>query len=161
MTRALRIGLAFALIATARASSADPATPQLSPLHRQREDAKRLTEQQRRLEAQAPPPGQPAALTSPMPAQSSTRHTTRRTGFVLLGIAGVSAIVSVPLLVAANAGEPSEDGLDPVGTLSKVFVVTSVLFGLGGLVMLRADRTIQVSPAVSTRAVGIAITGRL
>src|SRR5688572_29080643 len=115
MTRALRIGLAvaLALAATARASSADPATPQLSPLHRQREDARRLTEQQRRLEAPAPPPGQPAALTSPMPAQSSTRHSTRRTGFVLLGIAGVSALVALPLLVAASALEPPDDSLDP------------------------------------------------
>jgi hypothetical protein len=165
MTRALQIGLAFAfaLAGSGRASSADPTTPQLSPLHRQREDAKRLTEQQRGVEASPPAPAQQAtALTAPMATRSTTRHTTRGTGLVLLGIAGVSAIVALPLLVAANVGDDPTDGsLDPVDTLSKLFVATSVVAGLGGILFLVSDRTIQVSPAVSSRAVGISITGRL
>jgi hypothetical protein len=165
MPRALRTGLALALAlaATGRVSSADPATPQLSPLHRQREDAQRLTEQQRGLEAPAPAAPQPAAaLTSPLPTRSAARNTTRGTGFVLLGIAGVSAIVAVPLLVASSIKTDSEDSsLEPIDTLSKLLIATSVLAGLAGVVLLASDRKVQVSPAVSPRAVGIAISGRL
>jgi hypothetical protein len=162
MTRASRIGLALALAlaASGRASSADPAPPRLSPLHRQREDAKRLTEQQRALAA--PAPQAPPAAVSSDPTNTSTRHTTRATGVVLLGIAGVSAVVALPLLVAANVGDAPDDGsFAPVDTLSKLFVATSVVAGLGGILFLATDRKVQVSPAVSPRAVGIAITGRL
>jgi hypothetical protein len=161
MTWASRIGLALALVATGGVSAADPATPQLNPLHRQREDAKRLTEHQRGLETAVRAPAA-AALSSPLVTPSSTRHTTRGTGMVLLGIAGASAIIAVPLLIAGSVqGDSDGSGAQPVDTLSKVFVATSLIAGFGGVLFLATDRTVQVSPTVSPRAVGVAITGRL
>ncbi|HEX7837652.1 MAG TPA: hypothetical protein VF469_09330, partial [Kofleriaceae bacterium] len=57
------MGFGLALLAVAHGGGvhADPGTPQISPVHGQREDAQRLTEQLRGLDRASPPEPVPVA----------------------------------------------------------------------------------------------------
>jgi hypothetical protein len=156
--------------------AADPATPQLSPLHRQREDALRLREQQRDLDR--PRPQAPSSPSSPSPSPSppsspsspssgpaapvpsgGTRHTTRNAGLVLLGVAGLSAIVALPL-ETFNSGSP-DGGDSTTGSVSTLLLVTAAITATGGLVLVLSDRVVSVAPTVTARGVGVSLVGRL
>jgi len=65
-------GLALLVAAHAGPVRADPGSPQLAPLHRQREDAQRLGEQLRGLDGQAAGPA-----TAPRLAPGATREPAR------------------------------------------------------------------------------------
>src|ERR1043165_5209958 len=103
MRQLLRVGLAAAAVSSAPVA-ADPATPQLSPLHRQREDAQRLHEQQRDLEQSQPAVPPPAVNRAPAAPAGEVRHTTRNAGLVLLGVAGISGLVALPLSASDGVG---------------------------------------------------------
>jgi hypothetical protein len=161
MRQLLGVGLAVAVAASGAPVAADPAAPQISPLHRQREDAQRLTEQQRSLErplsidpASTPEPNQPL----PVPS-GGTRHTTRGAGLVLLGVAGLSALVGLPLR-AFDSPVPGESE-SATASLSDLLLVTSALTATAGVVLLLSDRTVSVAPTVSSSAVGVTIMGRM
>lgn len=158
MFRTLRIGLAVALaLAAWRPVLADPATPQLSPLHRQREDAQRLTEQQRNLDPVEPV--DPATAPTPGMLSTRTRHTTRGAGLALLGVGGVATVLSLPLFAADTSGSGESDGT--YATLAKVFLATGLVSAVAGIGLLAADRQVQVAPTVSPKAIGLAIMGRI
>jgi hypothetical protein len=80
MRSLVAIGLAMLAAAQAPAVHADPATPQLSPLHGRREDTERLREQLRALDRGAPPEPtgpalDPATLDAdPAGSASTTAH---------------------------------------------------------------------------------------
>src|SRR6185295_18338807 len=99
MRRSLGVGLAAALVATTGAGRAEPVAPTVSPIHLQREDAQRLRELQRTLDRDHPvpaaaPPARPPQQ-QPSPARSDGG---RVTGYVLLGVAGVAGLASIPFL---------------------------------------------------------------
>jgi hypothetical protein len=160
MRQLLCVGLVAAAISGGAA--ADPATPQLSPLHRQREDAQRLHEQQRDLERQAPAAASPPATNRP-PADAAagvtTRHTTRTAGLVLLGVAGLSAVVALPLR-SSDSTMPGV-GASAENSISDLLLVTAAITATGGIVLLLSDRTIRVGPTVTARSVGISLMGRI
>src|SRR6185503_8005874 len=97
MFRSMRrlVGVSVALLLAAHAH-ADPAAPQIGTLHRQREDAERLREQQRGLEQ-----GRPEPTAAPRPLPKPTDVGDHRGGVMigvgLLGIAGVSGLVTLTL----------------------------------------------------------------
>jgi hypothetical protein len=150
--------------------SADPTTPQISPLHRQREDAQRLTEEQRGLDRtqpaghlaegvdkERPPASTPQAAATP--SFTGGGHTTRGAGLALLGVAGLSAVIALPLLALDTP--LSGDSQSTYDSLAKILLATSAITGITGIVFLAVDRRVQVTPTVSSSAVGIAIMGRM
>jgi hypothetical protein len=154
MRQHLCAGLA-AVAASGAPAAADPATPQLSPLHRQREDAQRLHEQQRDLERpQAEAPATPRA--PPAPA-GATRHTTRNAGLVLLGIAGVSTVIALPL----RTFDGPDDGGGTATSTSNLLLVTAAITATGGLVLVLSDRSLSVAPTVTARSIGVTLMGRI
>jgi hypothetical protein len=161
MRQLLCVGLAAAAAGSGGRVAADPAAPQISPLHRQREDARRLTEQQRSLERPAPREAVSAPAANPAPPVPSggTRHTTRNAGLVLLGIAGASAIIALPLrsFSTPNPGE----GQSASDSLSDLLLVASAITATGGIVLVLSDRSVAVTPAVTLHAVGVTIMGQL
>ena len=150
MRQLLRVGLAAAAVSSGPVA-ADPATPQLSPLHRQREDAQRLHEQQRDLEQAQPAAAPAAANRAPAAPAGEVRHTTRNAGLVLLGVAGISGLVALPL--------SASDGVN--GDLSTLLLVTAAITATGGIVLVLSDRSLRVAPAVTARSVGITLMGRI
>jgi hypothetical protein len=159
MRQLLCAGLAVAVAGSAGRVAADPAAPQLSPLHRQREDAQRLTEQQRALERPEPREAGSAAQPAPRVPSGGTRHTTRNAGLVLLGIGGVSAIVALPLRSFGTTSPGEEQSASD--SLSDLLLVASAITATGGIVLVLSDRSVAVAPAVTLRAVGVTITGQL
>jgi hypothetical protein len=151
MRQLLRVGLAVVAVSSGPVA-ADPATPQLSPLHRQREDAQRLQDQHRDLEQAQPAVAPPAIHRAPAVPAGDTRHTTRNAGLVLLGVAGVSAIVALPL----SASDDSSDN-----TLSDLLFVTAAITATGGIVLVLSDRSYRVAPTVTARSVGVTLMGRI
>jgi hypothetical protein len=154
MAQLLRVGLAVVAVSSGSAA-ADPATPQLSPLHRQREDAQRLHDQQRDLEQAQPalaPQAVDRASAAPAAPVGETRHTTRNAGLVLLGVAGVSAIVALPL-------RASDDSVDT--NVSDLLLVTAAITATGGIVLVLSDRSLRVAPTVTARSVGVTLMGRI
>jgi hypothetical protein len=138
-------------------AAADPATPQLSPLHRQREDAQRLREQQRDLERPQPEaPSRPPTPRAPPAPAGATRHTTRNAGLVLLGIAGLSTVIALPL---RSFDTPGDDGT--ATSTSNLLLVTAAITATGGLVLVLSDRSLSVAPTVTARSVGVALMGRI
>jgi len=154
----LALAVALAVAGSAAAAFADPGAPQISPLHRQREDAQRLTEQQRGLES-PPPAAQPAAQSAPAPAPTPRRRSLRGVGFALLGLAGLSAAIGLPLLVADRTLPGQSESM--YGTATKALLATGLIAGLGGVVLLSIDSSVRVSPVVSSSGAGIAIMGRM
>jgi hypothetical protein len=161
MRQLLRVGLVAAVVAPGAPVAADPATPQISPLHRQREDAQRLTEQQRSLERAQPADAASALMANKPPRERSgvTRHTTRGAGLVLLAVGGVSAIVALPLR-AFDTPAP-RGGQTDSALLSDLLLVTSALTATAGIVLVLSDRTVSVAPALSSSAVGVTVMGRM
>lgn len=151
MRQLLRVGLAVLAVSSGPVA-ADPATPQLSPLHRQREDAQRLQDQQRDIEHAQPAVAAPAANRAPAAPAGDTRHTTRNAGLVLLGVAGLSGLISLPL-------RGSDDSSD--NTLSDLLLVTAAITATGGIVLVLSDRAVRVAPTVTARSVGVTLMGRL
>jgi hypothetical protein len=125
-------------------------------LHRQREDAQRLDEEQRDLDRRAPGAVSPPATNRPPAASSgTTRHTTRNAGLVLLGVAALSGVVALPLRSSdsTNAGDDS--------TVSNLLLVTAAVTATGGIVLVLSDRSLSVAPTVTARSVGISLMGRI
>jgi hypothetical protein len=157
MRQHLCAGLAAVAVSGAPVA-ADPATPQLSPLHRQREDAQRLRDEQRELDRPQPSaPSAPAKGPAPPAPSGGTRHTTRNAGLVLLGIAGLSTVVALPLRTFDG---PDDDGGTATST-SNLLLVTAAITATGGLVLVLSDRSLSVAPAVTARSVGVTLMGRI
>jgi hypothetical protein len=164
MPRALGVGLAIVLAAPV--VRADPDAPQINPIHLQREDAQRVHEQQRELDREPPPPAAPVEAARPERAQAppdaGTDRTMRTAGVVLLGIAGLSALATVPFL---DSPRGDSSGHPVVGVL----LITAVVTGLGGGVLVASSvshrsgvpATVQIAPTVTPSSVGLAIVGRL
>lgn len=163
MRRSLGADLAAAVAIAACGGgtvAADPSVPQLSPLHRQREDAQRLIEQHRGHD-QPPSSATATGTRTPATPQASGgggRHTTRGVGLALLGVAGLSAIIALPLLTVDN---PGSDGQSSDDSLGKLLLASGALTGALGLVLVLSDRSVAVTPTVSPGGAGIAITGRM
>jgi len=148
MRPTLGSGLAVVAVLHGSTAWADPSTPQLSPIHRQREDAQRLREQQRGLDRDRPAAAmltRPSEL--PAPRAITGSPVMRGVGFALLALAGVSALLAL---------ETSDSG-----DTSSAWLATSALSGLTGLVLVVSNRSVQVAPAVTSRGVGLSIMGAL
>jgi hypothetical protein len=179
MRRVLVVGVSLAFVAPHRVC-ADPTTPQISPIHLQREDAQRLRDQQRGLDGEppaapapgAPVPGAPAPTAAgaprkppPVPEVHSGRGQ-RTGGIVLVGIAGVSALISVPLLIAGSGpddGDPSFKSVhDGWTTAGEVFLVTALVTGVIGISLIATSKSsVQLVPVATPNSAGVAIRARL
>ncbi len=148
MQRILGVSLAAAIAAHAAAASADPSTPQISPVHRHREDAQRLTEEQRGLGRDRPADSTPVRAPPPTSSSSAaTGNVMRGFGVAFLGVAGVSALVAL-----SSSNDDTE---------RSALVVTSALTGVAGIVLIVSSRSLLVAPTVTSRAVGISLVGRI
>jgi hypothetical protein len=177
--RALGFGLAL-VIAAHVVVRADPAAPQVAPIHLEREDAQRLREQQRGLDAQsgavapgaapgsavdAPGPLVGRPVPAPAAAQVASVRGEHITGGVLLGISGVSAVVAVGYLTASvtSAGFDSQgqkiDNND--GSIAVGFLVVAVAAGITGVVLVTRRPTVLLTPTATASSVGLSLTGRL
>jgi hypothetical protein len=185
MRRVLVVGvsLAFVVPASAHRVCADPTTPQISPIHLQREDAQRLRDQQRGLDGEppvaTPSPGTPAAApvsTGPDPASASrtpppmpevhNRRGRRTGGIVLVGIAGASALIAVPFLVAGSGADDSDPDFKSVHegwtTTGEVFLVTALVAGVVGITLISTSKSsVQLVPVATSNSAGVAIRARL
>jgi len=156
------VGTCLVLLTAAHggAALADPDTPQLTPLHRQRDDARRLRDQLRGLDGEDPT--EPATVTAlpsvPAPARPGS-PVQRGVGAALLVVAGLSGLTALSLY-AASSGEqaPQSSSYDP---WKGVFAATTLVAGVTGLTLVLANRTVQVTPTAAPTAVGLAIAGRL
>jgi hypothetical protein len=163
MQRSLAAGLALVIAAHAGGVRADPGAPQVDPIHLQREDAQRVREQQRELDrapraATAVPVPRP-----PIAADPPAHHDMRPVGVVLLGVAGVSAITTVSFAFAAAIPGPRQDTYE---TGEAIFLVTTAVAGLAGIVLIATGRSsssssFQLGPTATSTSVGLAISGRL
>lgn len=149
----------MAWLVAAQGAHADPGAPPLAPLRRQREDAQRMREQQRTLEGErgtsAAPAPVPARSTALLVPESNPRRTA---GQVLLVVSAASAAASF-LLYTSSLDPSDQDSSDTdwaVGLLA-----TSALTGVVGFALVLSGRGVQVAPAVTPNAVGLALTGRL
>lgn len=156
----LGVGLALLVAGHGGVVHADPGTPQLSPLRRQREDTQRLREQQHVLERERAP----APVAAAAPASSDklllapARRGTNFTGVALLGLAGVTGLLTLSLL-AADSSATSEDS--SLGAWTAIFGATTAVTGLAGLVLVVSGRSVQVAPTATPKTVGLAISGRM
>jgi hypothetical protein len=81
----------------------------------------------------------------------------RLAGFALLGIAGLSAVVT---LTFATDSQSTDGGSN--AALAVVFGGLTVISGVaGGALLVNHTSAIQVAPMVTVRSVGVAISGRL
>jgi len=129
---------------------ADPAVPQISPLHGQREDAQRIGEQQRELDGERAPAPLPIPVADARPAVPDPPRGSNA-GALLIELAGISALVTVPLV--AFDSSRSDAALVVLGA--------TVVTGAVGVALVLSNRSVQVAPTVTPRAVGLAISGRL
>ena len=152
---------AVALVSHAVHAHADPAAPQLTPLHGQREDAQLLTNQLRTLDHEQPAPAPPVRAAPAIPAETVVHRdpALMGAGVVLLGISGVAALGTLTLYAAA----PPDNSLtsDSWDSTKTFFLTTSVLTGLAGLGLILASRSVQIAPTATSKSVGLAISGRL
>lgn len=156
--------LATALAASATAlgvapgaAQADPSSPQVNPAPAHREDAQRLREQLRALEREAAPSsatGNAAALPGE-PSGGAAR--TSYAGGALLIVSGLCAATTLALF-AATPGSGETSSYD---TAKLLFGVTTAVTGVTGLILWSKSRSVQVAPAVTARAVGVSLIGRL
>jgi hypothetical protein len=163
MRRALGLCLALSIATRGDDASADPSAPQLSPVHLQREDAQRLADQQRRLDRDNPPPATMPGAQTPAAAEPATRTDRSRkiAGGVLLGVAGVSALVSLPLLQLGSSDSISGRS-SSASDFAAIALVTAVVSGLTGIVLLSTSKsTVQLAPTVTPNGAGVSLFGRL
>jgi hypothetical protein len=164
MPRALGVGLAIALAAPG--VHAEPGATQIDPTHFRREDAQRIHEQHRDLDRE-PAPVVPALASTaslarepPAPVVAAPDRTRHTAGIVLLGIAGVSGLATVPFL-----DRPSRDGSDDA--VVGVLLATAVIAGLAGGLLLSSSasqspsRSIVLAPSVTPSSLGLVLVGRL
>jgi hypothetical protein len=160
MFRSMRrlVGVSLALLVAAHAH-ADPAAPQIGTLHRQREDAERLRQLQGGLEQPRPEPigaaRAPANATNPVDQRGGVMI-----GVTLLGVAGVSGLVTLTLLAGRSSAAPDGD----TSSLDTAIVLTgtvTAVSGVIGLVLVVSNRSVRVGPTVSPKSVGLAISGTL
>jgi hypothetical protein len=194
MRRVLVVGvsLAFVVSASPHRVCADPTTPQISPIHLQREDAQRLRDQQRGLDGEppvvtpaprvpgapaAPAPGTPAPVVvdptaagaprkpPPVPEVHSGRGQ-RTAGIVLVGVAGLSALISVPLLIAGSGPDEGDADIknlhDGWTTTGEVFLVTALATGVIGISLIATSKSsVQLVPVATSSSAGVAIRVRM
>jgi hypothetical protein len=141
-----------------RSGRADPAPPQVNPIHLQREDSQRLRELQRTLERQNPAPVvKPASGTPAAPG-----HASHVGGYLLLSVTAVAAVSSLPFLTSSSS-DPSATDYTAVGV---VLLVGAGITGVIGVVSLAGgsssnQASLQLRPALTPSSVGLALTGRL
>jgi len=179
MRRALAVGLSVAFVAAANPHpvGADPSVPQVNPIHLQREDAQRLRDQQRGLDDAAPVPapaasapgasGAPvgAARQAPPVPEVHSGRAQKAVGVVLVGVGALSALISLPLLVASS-GTSSDPAIQSVNdsydTAGKVFLVTALVAGITGVVLISTSKaSVQLVPVATSSSAGLAIMGRM
>jgi hypothetical protein len=137
------------------AASAEPAAPDVDPVHGQREDAQRLAQQHHDLIA-APPPALPAH-----PAQVEmveTKKGQRIAGLALLSVGGLVALVALPVALTSSESAMSGSTSQTTSTLLVISGAASAV--LGGLLIYNS-RSVSAAPTVGSHAVGVAISGRL
>jgi hypothetical protein len=146
--------VALALIlGTTRSGRAEPAPPQVNPIHLQREDAQRLRDLQRALERQNPVPvAKPAD--DPQAAPGRTSHAA---GYLLLSATVIAAVGAVPLLTSSGGDNT---------TIGVVLLLGAGVTGIAGAISLSGgsssrQASVQLQPAVTPSSVGLALTGRL
>jgi len=182
MRRVLVVGVSLAFVVPAHRVCADPTTPQISPIHLQREDAQRLHDQQRGLDSAAPaaavPPRTPVAAAAPVDPDPGAPRTPppvpeyhsgrgqRTAGIVLVGVAGVSALISVPLLIAGaepDDGDPNFKSVhDGWTTTGEVFLVTALTAGVIGIALIATSKSsVQLVPTATSSSAGVAVRVRL
>lgn len=143
-----------------RSAIADPTTPQLSPIHLQREDAQRVADQQRTLDRDNPPPTtMPGAQLASEPAKPAMLNRSKRNaGLAFLGIAGISAVVSIPLL----ATDESSVGGAAAHNFATITIATAVAASVIGIVLYSSSRVpMQIAPSLTPRSAGVSLFGRL
>lgn len=144
----------------ARAASADPTTPQLSPIHLQREDAQRVADQQRALDRENPPPATlPGSQLASDPAKTTAINRSKRNaGLAFLGLAGIAAVVSIPLLATDDATVTGSAAHD----FATVTITTAVAASVIGIVLYSSSRVpMQIAPTLTPRSAGVSLFGRL
>jgi len=178
MRRVLGCGLALATALNAvagRAVRADPAAPQIAPIHLSREDAQRLREQQRWLDVPGAPavpglgatsPDDPEEPPPPPPPRGSREMTSVRgehiAGGLLIGLAGATALVALGYFAAsATADQVNDKSPNDDGTIGLALLGVSALAGISGGILLSRQPKLQVAPIATSRSVGLAFTGRL
>lgn len=163
MRLALGIGVAAMIAARGGLARADPAGPQIDPVHLQREDSERIDAQQRQL-TPGRDPGSAGGAASGTPTlgpaaasevDATTAHRLRLTSYILFGVAGAGALTSVPLFIddpRASTG---------VGTAARVLAVSAAGAAGAGFTLFMASRHVRVAPVVSATAVGVTVVGQL
>lgn len=147
------------------AASADPAAPQVAPIHLQREDSQRIRDQQRSLDDATASAPIAIAARPPAPVEVYSATGAHVAGGILLGVAGISALASLTYF-SLNASTPSTsfDGTpnqNDYGTIGAVLLITSLLAGATGFVLVTRRSTVQLAPTATHGSVGLAITGAL
>ena len=146
----------------------------LSPQPARREDAQRLREQLRSLDRDAPAPsssGAPGTAQAGGPPGASTATSTaaatadrsgasgyRIAGILFLTLSGASALTTISLFASTPSDPKAADGYDAP---KFAFGITTAVTALTGFLLLGHSRSVQVTPTVTPKAVGLAISGRL
>ncbi len=156
MRRALGAGLA--LLLAADSGRADPATPQLDAAHLQREDAQRIDEHQRQVDANAPvidaeplaPPARPPAPDGPV------------SGYVLLAVGGSGVVLSAALLAASALDDlDSHTTRNTVAAVIGLAAIGAVGAGIGIVISSRRSHaTVSLAPAAGPDGFGVAAVGK-
>jgi hypothetical protein len=146
---------------------ADPSAPQVTPAPGRREDAQRLREQLRGLErvpapaAVALPSAAAAATTMPGAASAEPdpgNGTANKIAWGLLAVAAASGIATLTLISTTSQDSPNRSSYDSAET---ALSITAVATGSLGFLILARSASVKVSPTVTPKAVGLAISGRL
>jgi len=90
----------------------------------------------------------------------------RTAGIVLVGIAGVSALISLPLLLAGSGPDEGDPGIknlhDGWTTTGEVFLVTALASGVIGISLIATSKSsVQLVPVATSNSAGVAIRGRM
>jgi len=156
--RLLGVGLVIASVGSSvlpAGARADPTTPQISPIHLQREDAQRVHEQQRDLDRHPPSLGVPIKPDQALPAPDANRQSRRAAGIVLLVAGGVAALSSIPFLT---------DGAPDNEAVGGALLATAAIAGVAGFVVLelgRSNTAVVLAPRATPSSLGLTLVGRL
>jgi hypothetical protein len=154
MRHSLTVAVAVTSLAGAPVGRADPSTPQVDAIQLRREDAARVVQQQGALDPEHT--AAPGARAAPAPVVEDRRGM-QGTGVVLLGVAGATGLVALPLLVTSPPGaEP-----DRYSDWGKVLLAGSIVAGVVGLSLVVASRSVQIAPTVTASSVGVTLMSRL
>jgi hypothetical protein len=143
----VRAHVGLAIVAATRVAAAEP-TSEVDPIHAQREDVQRLVEEHREAEPAPTPPPAPEPRKPPRPTADGTRQTV---GILLLVAAGICVAVAVPAVL--DSREPPY--------LAVGGAVVSGGIGLALVTSKSKQKTVTVSPAVASHAIGLAFTAWL